>query len=154
MNLYLAYDYNAVMSTEGNIQAFDDWIAAHRAHDIDRMLTFLTDDITIKSAAGGRMPPANGKEEAQAHWGAIYKTFPDMRMEALAVTAEEDRIVAEISHGGTMRGRMGDREPTGKEYRVEGAFRIDFSGGKIKSIRSYWDTATMMMQLGLMSEPK
>jgi len=32
-----------------------------------------------------------------------------------------------------------------------GAFRIDFIEGKIRSIKSYWDTAAMARQLGLMS---
>ena len=135
---------------EENKRVFNEWITAHRAHDIDKMLTFLTDDITIQSAAGGKMPPATGKEEARVHWETIYHVFPDMSMEAIEVTAEADRIVAEIEHGGTMKGKMGDREPTGESYRVQGAFRIDFSGGKIRSILSYWDTAAMMGQLGLL----
>ena len=53
-----------------------------------------------------------------------------------------------------MKGKMGDKEPTGKEYRVAGAFRLDFQDGKIRAIKSYWDTASMMMQLGLIPPPK
>lgn len=138
------------MSKEENVRVFNEWIAAHRAHDIDKMLTLVTDDITIRSAAGGKMPPANGKQEARVHWQTIYNTFPDMRLEAVDATTEGERILAEIQHGGTMKGKMGDREPTGKSYRVQGAFRIDFSGSKIRSIISYWDTAAMLGQLGLL----
>jgi steroid delta-isomerase-like uncharacterized protein len=137
------------MSKQDNLQTFDEWITAHRAHDLGRLLSFVTDDITIRSAAGEKMPPANGKEEAREHWGGIFEAFPDFRMEALAITAEEDRLVAEISHGGTMKGKMGDKEPTGKSYRLTGAFRMDFSNGKIHRIQSYWDTASMASQLGL-----
>jgi steroid delta-isomerase-like uncharacterized protein len=140
------------MTQDENRRVFNEWIEAHRAHDIDRMLTFLTDDITIQSAAGGKMPPAKSKEEARLHWGAIFETFPDMRMEPVDTTSEGDRILAEISHGGTMRGRMGDVEPTGKSYRVTGAFRLEFREGKIKSILSYWDTAAMLGQLGLIPD--
>ena len=60
-----------------NIQVFNEWIASHRAHDVDKLVTFLTDDVTIQSSAGKNMPPANGKEEARAHWQTIYNTFPD-----------------------------------------------------------------------------
>lgn len=140
------------MTAEENVGTFNEWIAAHRAHDIDTMLTFVTDDVTVKSAAGGKMPPARGKEEARIHWQTIYDTFPDMKMEAVDITATPDRIFAEISHGGTMKGKMGDVEPTGQEYRLTGAFRIDFREGKIRSILSYWDTAAMMAQLGLMPQ--
>lgn len=138
------------MTGEANLKTFGDWISAHRAHDLDGLLRCLTDDVTIRSAAGGNMPPANGKAEARTHWQTIYDTFPDMRMDLVAVTAEEDRLVAEISHGGTMKGRMGDRAATGRSYRVTGAFRLDFSDGKIRRIQSYWDTAAMARQLGLL----
>lgn len=137
------------MGANGNHETFERWIAAHRAHDIDTMLTLVTDDVTIESAAGSAMPPASGKDEARRHWQTIYGTFPDMRMEALDLTSDGDTVFAEISHGGTMRGQMGDKSPTGKTYRLTGAFRIDFSEKKICGIKSYWDTAAMARQLGL-----
>lgn len=111
----------------------------------------VNDDIVIRSSAGGNMPPANGKSEARALWQTIYNTFPGMRMDLLDITVQGDRFVAEISHGGTMKGNMGKATPTGKSYRVYGAFRMDFADGKIKRIQSYWDTASMAQQLGLHS---
>jgi steroid delta-isomerase-like uncharacterized protein len=138
------------MGANGNGETFERWIAAHRAHDIDTMLTLVTDDVTIESAAGSAMPSAAGKEQARRHWQTIYGTFPDMRMEAVDLTTDGDTVFAEISHGGTMEGPMGDKPPTGKTYNVTGAFRIDFAAQKISNIRSYWDTAAMARQLGLM----
>jgi len=132
-----------------NIAAFTRWIEAHRAHDLDLLVTFLTDDVTIQSAAGADMPPAKGKDEARHHWQTIFSTFPDFRMDAVDLTAEGDTLFAEISHGGTMKGPLGAMEPTGQSYRVQGAFRFDFLDGKIQSIRSYWDTSAMAKQLGL-----
>jgi steroid delta-isomerase-like uncharacterized protein len=142
------------MGQDENLRVFDEWITAHRAHDLDKLVSLLTDDIAIQSSAGSSMPPANGKEEARVHWGTIFKTFPDMRMELVDLTPGENRVFAEISHGGTMKGNMGDWEPTGKEYRTNGAFRIEFREGKIRSILSYWDTATMLRQLGLIPGPE
>ena len=137
------------MTSTANTEVFTQWIEAHRAHDIDTMLTYLADDVTIQSAAGPDMPPAKGKEEARGHWQAIYDTFPDFRMDAVDLTSEGDTLFAEISHGGTMEGPMGPKQPTGQSYRTQGAFRFDFSEGKIRSILSYWDTAAMARQLGL-----
>ena len=137
------------MGSRENTETFTKWIEAHRAHDLDTMLTFVTDDITIQSAAGADMPPAKGKDEARHHWQTIYNSFPDMRMDAVDLTSEGDTLFAEISHGGTMEGPMGPKQPTGKSYRTQGAFRIDFSEGKIRSILSYWDTAAMAKQLEL-----
>lgn len=137
------------MSSRDNIDTFTRWIEAHRAHDLDTLVTFLTDDVRIQSAAGADMPPAKGKDEARHHWQTIYNTFPDFRMDAVDLTSDGDTLFAEISHGGTMEGPMGPKEPTGRNYRTNGAFRFDFTEGKIKSILSYWDTATMAKQLGL-----
>ncbi len=53
--------------------------------------------------AGGKMRPAEGKEEVRVHWQTIFETSPDMRMEAVDTTEEGDRILAEIPDGGTMR---------------------------------------------------
>jgi hypothetical protein len=39
--------------------------------------------------------------------------------------------------------------PSHGHYQTQGAFRFDFSNGKIRSILSYWDTAAMARQLGL-----
>lgn len=136
-------------STPENVATFTKWLEAHRAHDIDTMLTFVTDDVTIQSSAGADMPPAQGKDQARHHWQTIYNTFPDMRMDEVDVTIGDDRLFAEISHGGTMQGPMGQKQPTGRSYRTQGAFRIEFSAGKIRSILSYWDTASMAKQLGL-----
>lgn len=137
------------MGSADNIDTFTRWIEAHRAHDLDLLVTFLTDDVTIQSAAGKDMPPAKGKEEARHHWQTIYAAFPDFRMDAVDLTSDGDTLFAEIAHGGTMEGPMGPKEPTGRSYRTQGAFRFDFSGGKIQSILSYWDTAAMAKQLGL-----
>jgi len=132
-----------------NVETFTQWIEAHRAHDLDKLVTFLTDDVTIQSAAGADMPSAIGKEQARHHWQTIFNTFPDFRMDAVALTSDGDTLFAEISHGGTMQGPMGPKQPTGRSYRIQGAFRFDFSDGKIRSILSYWDTAAMARQLNL-----
>ena len=50
-----------------------------------------------------------------------------------------------------MEGPMGPNQPTGQSYRTQGAFRSDFTDGKISSILSYWDTATMKKQLSLVA---
>ena len=112
------------MSSTENIDTFTRWIEAHQAHDLDALVTFLTDDVTIQSAAGADMPPAKGKDEARHHWQTIYSTFPDFRMDAVDLTSADDTLFAEISHGGTMEGPMGPREPTGRSYRHPGRFPI------------------------------
>ena len=137
------------MGTATNTEVIEQFVAAHRAHDLDGLVSLLTDDVTIQSAAGADMPPAKGRDEARQHWQVLYNSFPDMRMDLVDVVADGDTLFAELSHGGTMEGPMGPRQPTGQSYRLTGAFRFDFADGKIQSILSYWDTGAMAKQLGL-----
>ena len=41
------------------------FVGAHRAHDVEKMLTLLADDMTIRSAAGRDKPPSLGETEGR-----------------------------------------------------------------------------------------
>ena len=117
------------MSKEENIRTYNEWIDAQQAHDIKRMLTFLTDDVRIKNVA---FAEAKGKQEAAADWQGTYDAFPNFHMNPITVMADEDRIVVEIEMSGTHKG-------TRQKFVQRGAFFIDFSGNKIRSITTYYD---------------
>ena len=136
------------MSSTENIEIFERWMEAHQERDVDKMLGFVTDDIVIRRASSD-FAPRTGKEEVRDHWLAVFASFPDLREDIIDVTAEGDTLIAEASLSGTMEGPIGNRQPTGAGFRVQGAFRIDFRDGLIRSMLSYWDTADMTRQLGL-----
>lgn len=140
---------SGIAAEKENVRVFHQWVEAHRAHDLDRMLSYVAEDIKIDSAA---FPPAIDKATARAHWGGIYASFPDMRVDPVTVTAEGDRITAEMDFGGTMEGGMRDKPPTGKRFKTRGAFVLEFTGGKIREIRTYYDSRVMMSQLGLLGK--
>ena len=131
-----------------NVEIFQNWMEAHLEQDVDKMLSFVTDDIVIRRSSSGFLP-RRGKDEVRSHWMAVFASFPDLREEIIDVTAEGDTLVAEALLSGTMRGPIGNSQPTGAGFRVRGAFRIDFRDGLIRSVTSYWDTADMNKQLGL-----
>ena len=134
------------MTREENLETFEEWVSAHQAHDVEKLLSVVADDIEISSAG---MTDAKGKEEANKHWSGIYNAFPDMLLEPVTVTADEDRIVAEADFGGTLKGSFKGAEPTGKSFKTRGVFVLDFNGGNIQAIRSYYDPKSMQSQLGL-----
>ncbi len=136
------------MEATENIDVFERWMKAHRERDVDKMLTFVTDDIVLRRS-GSDFAPRTGKEEVRDHWSAVFASFPDLREDIIDVTAEGDRLFAEATLSGTMEGSIGDWQPTGASFRTQGAFRIDFRDGLIRSVLSYWDTADMTRQLGL-----
>lgn len=134
------------MSRDANIGTFNEWVSAHKKHDIQKMLSCTTENVTITSAG---FAPANGKQEAAAHWQGIYTAFSDMDINPATVTADEKRIVAEMDFGGTNTGKMGNMPPTGKKFKLRGAFVLDFNNdGKIEAFRTYYDPGRIMRQLG------
>ena len=140
---------SGIAAEKENLRVFHEWVEAHRAHDLDRMLSYVAEDIKIDSAA---FPPAKDKATARAHWGGIYSSFPDMRVDPVTVTAEGDRITVEMDFGGTMEGALKDKQPTGKRFKARGAFILEFADGKIQEIRTYYDSRVMMSQLGLLGK--
>ena len=134
--------------TEKNIAIFALWMQAHLERDVDKMLSFVTDDIVIRRS-GSDFAPRRGKEEVRSHWLDVFASFPDLREDIIDTTSEGDRLIAEMLLSGTMEGPVGSHQPTGAGFRIRGAFRIDFRDGLIRSVRSYWDTADMKRQLGL-----
>ena len=144
----LATGTKRMMSGLENIEIFQDWMQAHLEQDVDKMLSFVSDDIVIRRSSSGFVP-RRGKDEVRSHWMAVFASFPDLREEIIDVTGEGDTLIAEALLSGTMRGPIGNSQPTGARFRIRGAFRIDFRDGLIRSVMSYWDTADMSKQLGL-----
>ena len=144
----LATGTKRMMSGLENIEIFQDWMQAHLEQDVDKMLSFVSDDIVLRRSSSGFVP-RRGKDEVRSHWMAVFASFPDLREEIIDVTGEGDTLIAEALLSGTMRGPIGNSQPTGARFRIRGAFRIDFRDGLIRSVMSYWDTADMSKQLGL-----
>ena len=139
-----------ILGKDENVRTFNEWITAHQAHDIPKMLTCLTDDVHITSASPD-MTPAKGKQEAAVHWQGIYDAFPDMHMTPEKVTVDEkdeNRLMADMHFTGTHKGNFAGKPATWRTFQIRGPFGIDFRDGKIREIKSYWEPKELMRQLG------
>ena len=137
------------MESALNLEVFHRWIAAHGRHDTQSLGGLVSPDVVLVSGADIDHPRASGKQEAILFWRQLFASFPDMKMEVLRIVVDGDTLVAEIAHSGTMKGSVGAAEPTGRHYKTTGAFVFDFGDGKIRRIASYWDTDSMLRQLGV-----
>ncbi len=85
-------------------------------------------------------------------WGAA---FPDCRFERLEVAGTADHVVVEYLLQGTHTGPLvtpgGHIPPTGMEVQAHFCDVVGVSPGGIIRIKSYFDTATILRQLGLIS---
>ncbi|HVO74483.1 MAG TPA: ester cyclase [Ignavibacteriaceae bacterium] len=84
--------------------------------------------------------------------------FPDGQCIITNITAGEDGVVVEFAGRGTQTGTFrspdGDIMPTGKSVDIPFCDVFKIKNGRIVSYNSYFDTATMLKQLGLIPELK
>ncbi len=86
-----------------NLHVFHTSESAFNSRDIDKMVSLLTDNIKINSISFGEY---KGKEGAIEYWHKLFDTFPDIELKIVTMTAEEKRIVTEISFSGSQKGQI------------------------------------------------
>ena len=110
------------------------------------------DDIALEDVAIGHK--AFGKEEAKAYVKNWKTTFPDMVGKCNNRVESGNTMFEECSWTGTNTGEITAPDgskipPTGKSVNINNCFVYKFENGKIKSMKNYLDTMSMMGQLGL-----
>ena len=92
----------------------------------------------------------DGEEAVRAYFAASRSAFPDQRNELRAMHHADDAVIVEFdllgTHLGTLRGII---PPTGKEFRCPMTAFFMFDGDGIVCERVYFDSATILRQLGL-----
>jgi len=91
-----------------------------------------------------------GSRQFSEMWAA---GFPDGAVTVDRVIASGDYVTVEYTgrgtHTGTLATSMGDIPATGRSMTLELCDVIEFKNGKVQSQRTYFDTGSMMAQLGL-----
>jgi steroid delta-isomerase-like uncharacterized protein len=126
---------------------FENWLSAFQQHDVQKMVSLVTDDVRIESLVFGMH---RGKEEATNYWEQLYKTFPKINVTPVTITAEANRLAAEIDITGTVMEKVDISTATGTPIR--GAFIYEFANNKIKEIRMYYDSTILKRQLERLDE--
>lgn len=122
-------------------------MAAWRSHDVEKILSFYTDDCIFEDLAISRV--LNGKEELRAYIKEGFTNLPDFRIEAKSSFASGDHVCIEWIMSGTS-GNLPGMPVTNKSYSVPGVAVIELKEGKVKRETDYWDTSSLMRQLGVL----
>jgi len=95
----------------------------------------------------------DGEDEVRQYYTMSRATFPDQRNELLALHHADDAIVVEFDLLGTHRGPLIGVAPTGREFRCRmvALFVFDAGTDRIVCERVYFDSATILRQLGIAS---
>lgn len=124
---------------------FDAW----NSHEPERVPAALADGGTYEDPTTGG--PLSG-DALTANVAGVYEGFPDVRFEVVSVaTHPDDTASAQWRMIGTNTGPLPGGPPTGMPLDLPGAdfFTYDAAADKFSSVVGYFDTATMLGQLGL-----
>lgn len=124
---------------------------ALNSHDLDRWLSFFTDDGVFEWTPAPA--PFTGKAEIRAFFEGVFAGFPDFATTDGRVFVAGPVVVVEHSTTGHQRGEWQGIPPTGNSAPMPHIDVYDFEGNKIKRATTYADAGGVMMQLGVMPVP-
>ena len=122
-------------------------VDAWNSLDPEQVVSLLADEHVYEDVTFGAVN--RGPAETRRFFEGAYAAFPDIHFEATTTVVGPERGALEWTMTGTHRGDMPGMPATGKSFRVRGATVFEIAGGKIRSVRDYWDAATLLRQLGL-----
>jgi predicted ester cyclase len=143
------------MSEEQNVRAYHAMVEALNARDFERAAEAYHEDATIVNVATGEaLRGRDGFRQLARGWVAA---FPDDRIEVARMVpgSKGEVLVAEYvrrgSHTGPLITPTGHIPPTGSQLELEACDVVEFLEGKIRTVRTYLDSATVLRQMGLLA---
>lgn len=135
-----------MMATSGE-KIIREWNEAWNAHEVERILSYLTDDIVFEDLGGARV--MRGKVQMRKWIEETFHAFPDFRTDLTSLFAVGTQAASEWVARGTLKGEVFHLKPTGRSYSVRGASMMELRDGKIKRNTDYYDSAVMIKHLWL-----
>jgi steroid delta-isomerase-like uncharacterized protein len=123
------------------------WIAAWNSRNPDKMLPLFADDIFYEDVAFGEVN--HGKVELRKFTADEFDAVPDLELKLLRADIHDGHGTIEWSFTGTDKGIY----KTGKQFSVRGVSVIDVRDGKIFRNLDFYDSATIMRQVGQLPTP-
>ena len=112
-------------------------------------------DVTLRTFAHPRYELIStgevydGEEAVRGYYAASRAAFPDQRNEIRAMHHADDAVVVEFDLLGTHRGPLRGIAPTGRAFTCRMVALFLFAGDRIVCERVYFDSATILAQLGI-----
>src|ERR1700730_8876521 len=130
---------------------FDESTMLYGKGDIEGLMELFTDDAVL-TVPGARY---EGKAQVRDYWRQLSRAFPDGTSEVGRSAETDDMFFAEVTSRGTNTGELqlpdGTVIPaTGKAGVIAGMLFARVRDGKLVEESIYYDSLTMMSQLGLM----
>ncbi|WP_186434200.1 ester cyclase [Candidatus Nitrosocosmicus arcticus] len=121
-------------------------------HQINRILSMVTDEILIKSDGFGRR---KGKIIVNNFLSEVFLSFPDFCMKPLTLCYSNNNhgiVMSEINVAGQQLGLFMGNPPSDKRFSINSVFVFEFDElMKVKMIRIYYDSKLMFRQLEILN---
>ncbi len=93
----------------------------------------------------------DGKDAVSRYYAVSRAAFPDQRNELRAIHQADDAVIVEFDLMGTHKGPLRGIAPTGRQFtcRMVALFLFEAGEDRIVCERVYYDSATILRQLGL-----
>jgi steroid delta-isomerase-like uncharacterized protein len=95
----------------------------------------------------------DGEGEVRSYFEQTRTAFPDQRNELLALHHADDAVLVEAVVRGTHTGPLRRLPPTGRPFELPILAVFVFEGEKLVCERVYFDSSTMLRQLGVARDP-
>ena len=93
----------------------------------------------------------DGADEVMGYFETSRAAFPDQRNELIALYHADEGVIVEFTLKGTHEGELRGIPPTGKPFEVRTAAFFLFEGRDLVCERVYFDSATILGALGLIT---
>jgi steroid delta-isomerase-like uncharacterized protein len=122
--------------------------AAWNSHDPEKVVALYTDDVVYEDVTFAEV--AHGREELKKMAAGFFAAVPDMKLVIVKVSQHGNQGSVEWLFSGTDIGLF----KSGKKFSVRGASIFELRGGKFASNRDYYDSASIMRQVGVLPAAK
>jgi steroid delta-isomerase-like uncharacterized protein len=95
----------------------------------------------------------DGPDQVMAHWRELDRAFPDQSIEIVALHSADDAVLIEAVARGTHTGPLRGLPPTGRRFEQRFLAIFAFEDHALFGERVYYDTATVLEQLGIARDP-
>jgi steroid delta-isomerase-like uncharacterized protein len=127
-------------------------VEAYNEKNWHKLRSAVTQDFVYEEVATQRR--LEGVDAVIACWQAWARAFPDSKATFDEQFVADGAVVLEVTWVGTHSGLLdlpgGPVAPTNRPIRLQSCQVLGLQNGKVRSIRQYFDIATLLQQLGML----
>ena len=127
-------------------QMFRDYCATWSTHDIDKMVSYISDDCVYEDLPQGHT--YRGKTGVRTYAKASFDAIPDFNLNITSLFVSGDWVGCEWVMNGTPVGGTPDRPATARSFAIRACSIVQLKDGKIFRQSDYWDRSEFLRQVG------